>query len=142
METKNLKIKKNKGKKRIGRGGKKGTYSGKGMKGQKSRAGRKFQPFIRELIKRYHKLRGYNQKTVQRFVVEVKTGQLNAFSNGETVSPDSLLEKKIIKRIGGKVPNIKILLGGEKLNKKLTISMCKVSIGARKEIESVGGKIQ
>lgn len=44
---------------RVGRGGKKGTYSGKGMKGQKSRAGRKFQPIIRELIKRYPKLKGY-----------------------------------------------------------------------------------
>ncbi len=45
--------------KRVGRGGKKGTYSGKGMKGQKSRAGRKLEPPIRGLIKRYHKLRGY-----------------------------------------------------------------------------------
>jgi large subunit ribosomal protein L15 len=46
-------------KKRIGRGGKKGTYSGKGIKGQKSRAGRKFKPLIREIIKRYPKKRGY-----------------------------------------------------------------------------------
>ena len=45
--------------KRVGRGGKKGSCSGKGMKGQKSRAGRKFQPIIRELIKRYPKLKGY-----------------------------------------------------------------------------------
>ena len=50
---------KSKEKKRVGRGGKKGTYSGKGMKGQKSRAGRKLEPPIRGLIKRYHKLRGY-----------------------------------------------------------------------------------
>ena len=48
-----------KSKKRVGRGGKKGTYSGKGVKGQKSRAGRKLEPPIRGLIKRYHKLRGY-----------------------------------------------------------------------------------
>jgi len=31
---------KKKSRKRVGRGGKKGTYSGKGMKGQKSRAGK------------------------------------------------------------------------------------------------------
>src|SRR4030043_532865 len=45
-------------KKRVGRGGKRGTYSGKGIKGQKSRAGRKMVPVIRELIKKYPKLRG------------------------------------------------------------------------------------
>jgi len=48
--------------KRIGRGGKKGTYSGRGMKGQKSRAGARMQPLVRELIKRYPKLRGYRRK--------------------------------------------------------------------------------
>ena len=52
---------KNKKSKRIGRGGKRGTYSGRGVKGQKSRAGRKFQPIIRELIKKYPKLKGYRQ---------------------------------------------------------------------------------
>ncbi|KKU11931.1 MAG: hypothetical protein UX16_C0001G0027 [Parcubacteria group bacterium GW2011_GWB1_45_7] len=48
----------NKGKKRIGRGGKRGTYSGKGMKGQKSRAGRRIRPAIRDLMQRTPKLRG------------------------------------------------------------------------------------
>ena len=48
--------------KRVGRGGKRGTYSGRGMKGQKSRAGARMQPLVRELIKRYPKLRGYRRK--------------------------------------------------------------------------------
>lgn len=48
--------------KRVGRGGKRGTYSGRGQKGQKSRAGRKLKPIVRELIKRYPKLRGYKFK--------------------------------------------------------------------------------
>ena len=51
-------VHKNKSKKRIGRGGKRGTYSGRGMKGQKSRAGRKIRPAIRDLIQRTPKLRG------------------------------------------------------------------------------------
>ena len=51
-------IHKNKESKKIGRGGKRGTYSGKGMKGQRSRAGARMQPIIRELTKRYPKLRG------------------------------------------------------------------------------------
>ncbi len=51
-------ITKSKSKKRVGRGGKRGTYSGKGMKGQKSRAGRKIRPAVRDLMQRTPKLRG------------------------------------------------------------------------------------
>lgn len=56
----NHKLKKTK---RVGRGGKRGTYSGHGIKGQKSRAGRKMQPIIRNIIKRYPKLRGHKFKS-------------------------------------------------------------------------------
>jgi len=52
-------IHKEKEPKRVGRGGKRGTYCGRGGKGQTARAGHKMQPVIRELIKRYPKLRGY-----------------------------------------------------------------------------------
>ena len=52
MQLHTLKRKtKNKTKKRVGRGGKRGTYSGKGLKGQKSRAGKKIRPEIRDIIK-------------------------------------------------------------------------------------------
>ena len=51
-------------KKRVGRGGKKGTYSGRGVKGQKSRAGAKIRPEIRDLIKKMPKKRGY--KNIKR----------------------------------------------------------------------------
>ncbi|HOK35099.1 MAG TPA: hypothetical protein PLL80_00755 [Candidatus Pacearchaeota archaeon] len=47
-----------KDKKRIGRGGKRGTYSGKGIKGQTSRAGAKIRPEIRDFIKKIPKKRG------------------------------------------------------------------------------------
>ncbi|OIO49751.1 MAG: hypothetical protein AUJ39_00315 [Parcubacteria group bacterium CG1_02_42_13] len=52
----------NKGKKRIGRGGKRGTYSGRGTKGQKARAGHRIRPAERDLIQRLPKLRGFNNK--------------------------------------------------------------------------------
>ena len=57
---------KNESRKRIGRGGKRGTYSGKGIKGQKSRAGKKIRPAIRDLIQRTPKLRGSSDKTVHK----------------------------------------------------------------------------
>lgn len=46
-------------KKRIGRGGKRGTYCGRGIKGQKARAGAKIRPQVRDLIKKIPKVRGY-----------------------------------------------------------------------------------
>ena len=53
-------------KKRVGRGGKRGTYSGKGLKGQKSRAGAKIRPELRDFIKKVPKLKGYNFKRYKK----------------------------------------------------------------------------
>jgi len=69
--------------KRVGRGGKKGTYSGKGGKGQTARAGRKLAPIIRELIKRYPKLKGYRQFEMQ--------GKNTAVANLELLMVQSLM---------------------------------------------------
>jgi large subunit ribosomal protein L15 len=44
--------------KRIGRGGKKGRYCGRGIKGQRARAGRKLKFELKELFKKIPKLRG------------------------------------------------------------------------------------
>jgi large subunit ribosomal protein L15 len=146
MELHQLKPKhKLKKKKRIGRGGKKGTYSGRGVKGQRSRAGRKFQPLIRELIKKYPKLRGYrfNPKARKR---EQETAVLNLgilekkFKSQEKITPQLLLEKKLIRRIKGRVPKVKIL-GDGKLIKSLVIEGCQVSKKTKEKIEKVGGKI-
>jgi large subunit ribosomal protein L15 len=51
-------VHKAKNKKRIGRGGKRGTYSGRGVKGQKARAGSRIRPGTRDLIQSIPKLRG------------------------------------------------------------------------------------
>lgn len=50
---------KSKSEKRIGRGGKRGTYSGRGIKGQKARAGAKKRPALRDFVKKIPKKRGY-----------------------------------------------------------------------------------
>ncbi len=128
-------------KKRVGRGGKKGTYSGKGGKGQKGRAGAKFKPLIRGWIKRYPKLRGY------RFNVQSETTAVNVetlekkFNSGDTISPEILVKAKIISRAtGSKIPLVKILSRGE-LTKQLTIQGCKVSTKAKEKIEKAQGKI-
>ncbi len=135
---------KNKSKKRIriGRGGKRGTYSGKGNKGQRSRAGRKFQPAIRELIKKFPKLRGYRFRNRLSNIVALNIDDITKrFEVGETVSPKSLLEKRLIRRIKGKMPVVKIL-GEGKIERKLIIEDCQVSNSAKEKIEKAGGEVK
>lgn len=138
-------INKAKKSKRIGRGGKKGTYSGRGMKGQKSRAGRKFQPIIREVIKRYPKLKGYRQNfKVKNEKAKIAILNLNIlekiFNSGDKINPEILLKEKIISKIKGRMPRVKILGKGE-IKKSLKIESCLVSKQAKEKIEKVGGLV-
>ncbi|MFH1656655.1 MAG: 50S ribosomal protein L15 [Candidatus Nealsonbacteria bacterium] len=135
-------IHKNKKKKRIGRGGKRGTYSGRGQKGQKSRAGSKMAPAIRELIKRYPKLKGYKSKRIEKNIAIVNIDVLNEnFKDLEIVNPKSLLEKKLISKIKGNTPKVKILSKG-KLTKKLIIENCDTSKAVKEIVEKIGGKVK
>lgn len=143
MQIQELKpIHKGKSKKRVGRGGKRGTYSGKGVKGQNARAGRKFRPAIRDLIKRYPKLRGYrfSAQSEELRIINLNVLEKN-FESGQTVSPQILLEKKIIRRIKGRTPSIKIL-GEGKLTKALTFENCSVSKQAKEKIEKANGLVK
>lgn len=127
-------VHKAKKKKRIGRGGKRGTYSGRGQKGQLSRAGHKMPPVIRELIKKYPKLKGYRSRKSPDDVAVVNLGALSEnFTASEIVTPKSLLEKGLIRRIDGRTPKVKIL-GEGKLTKKLTVRGCDVSDKAREAL--------
>lgn len=137
MEIHKLKSKlKLKEKKRIGRGGKRGTYSGRGIKGQKARAGNNIQPIIRELIKKYPKLRGYNNfQTNKKAVAEINIAILDKkFQDGEKITPEILARKRIIKLIKNKMPMVKILGQGE-TKKKLIISNCNISKVAKEKLE-------
>jgi large subunit ribosomal protein L15 len=131
------------GKKRIGRGGKKGTYSGKGIKGQKSRAGAKFEPAIRLFIKKYHKLKGYRfRKHFQEEKVIVNVFMLEKkFNSGDTVNVKSLIEKNLIRLVDKKEPLVKILSKGD-ITKKLNIEDCLVSKSAKEKIEKAGGSVK
>ena len=139
-------IHKKKRPKRVGRGGKKGTYSGKGIKGQKARAGRKLKPLIRELIKRYPKLKGYKFKGLKLkptiINIEILEKKFSQKSEGEIrIKPQLLIEQGLICKIKGKIPKVKILGKGE-LTKKLIIEGCQVSKGAKEKIEKAGGQIR
>ncbi|QQG45845.1 MAG: uL15 family ribosomal protein [Candidatus Niyogibacteria bacterium] len=130
-----------KNKKRIGRGGKRGTYSGRGIKGQKARAGHRIRPEIRDVLKKIPKLRGYRVKTRPRHTVIVNTLDLEKhFQPGSKVTPQELVKKGLVKKISGRVPEVKLLGSGE-LTKNLLVAECQISRGAKEKIEKAGGSI-
>lgn len=132
-------------KKRVGRGGKKGTYSGRGMKGQKSRAGANMQPIVRELLKRYPKMRGKGvhkkstHNSVSQEVVNVRDIEKH-FEEGALVNPENLLKKRLVKRINGRIPRVKILSLG-KVTKAFTVENCEVSAPAKTKILAAKGQV-
>lgn len=138
---------KNKNKKSpaVGRGGKRGKTSGKGTKGQNARSGRKKRPEMRDVIKRFPKLRGRGKnsnKTIQNSSVPVNLTRLEAtFDAGSIVSPKTLIEKGVVKGQKGAYPKVKILGDGE-ITKKLTIVDCAVSLSAKEKIEKAGGSVK
>lgn len=140
MQIHQLRVKVQKPKRRIGRGGKKGTYSGRGMKGQKSRSGAKINPIFEggrsTLIEHLPKMRGFKSIYPKNQVVSVEKLDKH-FKDGDVVNPVALREKRLIRKI--KVP-VKILGSGE-LKKKLTIEKCLVSESAKEKIEKAGGNI-
>lgn len=133
---------------KVGRGGKRGKTSGRGMKGQTSRAGTSGRPEMRDMIKKIPKLRGHgtnrartvNPNATKYTAVNLKTIE-TAFENGETVSPVTLIEKNIVSKRGGKLPKIKILATGT-LTKKIIVSNCVVSKTAAEAIQKAGGSIE
>ena len=134
-------------KRRAGRGGKRGTTSGRGTKGQRARAGRRMRPELRDTLKKIPKLRGYGKHRAQsvigapnmRRIVNLSTLDAN-FKTGEVVSPKSLSEKKLIKRVSGSRPEVKILASG-KLSKALKVEDCLTSKGAIDAIKKAGGEV-
>lgn len=132
----------NKGKKIIGRGGKRGTTSGRGTKGQLARSGRKLRPEFRDTIKKIPKLRGYRFGTIQEIVFPVKISSVvGKFNEGDTVSPKTLLSANLVELYKGRMPRIKIL-GNSEVSKKLNFENCAVSMTVKQAIEKAGGTVK
>ncbi len=147
MQTNTLKPKTSRIKRpRVGRGGKRGKTSGRGMKGQKARAGRKMRPEMRDRIKKLPKLRGHgkNRARTVRLVPSYQPVNLAAleakFAAGDTITPAVLAKAGLVRARGGKAPKVKILGTGE-LTKKLSLSGVAASASAKAAIEKAGGSI-
>jgi large subunit ribosomal protein L15 len=135
--------------KRIGRGlgSGKGRYSGRGIKGQKSRSGsNKMRPGFEggqmPLYMRVGKKRGATSKDAmpigpfRTFTQGVNLRELErVFADGDTVNIESLAEKGLTKNSRA---DVKILGYGE-LTKKLSVTAHAFSASAREKINAAGG---
>lgn len=129
--------------KRVGRGDSSGhgSYSGRGCKGQKSRAGGGvrlgFEGGQLPLIKRLPRKRGFTNIFRTEYST-VNVGKLKIFDPDIEVTPQELLKAKLIKSL--KQP-VKILGDGE-IDRPLTVKANKFSAAAEKKIVAAGGKVE
>lgn len=130
---------------RIARGGKRGNYSGRGIKGQKSRAGAGIRPAIRDVMMRLPKQRGRAKHSFKSLFLKPVVLNLfdidKKFKDGEIVNPASLVNNKLVRRISGRLPAIKILGTGE-ISKKLNFQGISLSLSARAKIQKAKGTIK
>jgi len=140
-----------KDRKRVGRGpgSGKGRYSGRGIKGQKSRSGSHkmragFEGGQMPIYMRIGKLRGstsqdaYPVGPFRTYTHPVNVRDLDRFDAGAEVTPETLVEKGLLK-------NTKIdvkLLGDGELTKKLTVRVHAISASAREKVEAAGGTVE
>jgi len=136
-------ITKHKKRKRIGRGSGSGhgKTSGRGHKGQRSRAGFSQHPAFQggsmPVMRRIPK-RGFNNRFAP-IVAIVNLADLEAkFNDGDEVTPESLKEHSLCK---GRYDVLKVLGDGE-LTKKLTVKAHRFSKSAIEKIEKAGGSIE
>lgn len=131
----------NRGPKRVGRGGGRGKTSGRGTKGQNARAGHKKRPDVREKLKKLPKLRGYAFNSIALKPAVINLSVLESmFASGDAINPAVLRERGAVRGRKGVVRAVKILGDGE-LTKKLAITGCAVSAGAKVKIEKAGGSV-
>lgn len=125
-------------KRRVGRGGKRGTFSGHGSKGQKARAGHKIRPAEKDIILKIPKRRGLKHKPVSPRNFILTLAQLEKMAETNAVDKKFFIEKGLIKRMSQPV---KVLNGGE-IKKALHLTGLKVSKTAQAKIEKAGGSVK
>ncbi|MCR1808621.1 50S ribosomal protein L15 [Haploplasma modicum] len=128
--------------KRLGRGVGSGTgkTAGKGHKGQNARSGHKPRPgFEGGQIPFFQRIpkRGFNNVNRVEYAI-VNLNDLNLFNDGDVVTPEVLLDKKVISKM---LSGVKILANGS-LEKKLTVKAHKFSNAAKEAIEKSGGTVE
>ena len=132
-----------KNKRIVGRGkaAKRGRSCGRGHDGQNSRSGGGVRPgFEGGQMPLYRRIarRGFSNYLFKKTFQEVNISTLErVFSDGDTVTLESLIERKVLRN--GKYP-VKVLGNGE-VQKKLAVNVAKVTKGAAAKITAAGGSV-
>ena len=132
-----------KARKRVGRGNGSGhgTYSGRGCKGQKSRAGYRMKPGFEggqlPLIKRLPRKRGFVNIFRTEYTV-VNLARLSVFEPGSEVDPEKLVAAGIVRSLRRPVK----ILGNGDIDRALSVKAHRFSSTARAKIEAAGGKAE
>ena len=132
-----------KNRKRVGRGQGSGTgkTSGKGEKGQNARSGGGVRPGFEggqlPLFRRLSK-RGFNNYNFRTVYSTVNVEDLNRFENDTVVTIEMLKSVGLIKK---ELDGVKVL-GGGKLEKKLTVRANAFTRSAIEKINNNGGKTE
>lgn len=140
MEIHDLKLtKKRKKGRRVGRGGKRGVFSGRGMTGQRARTNKrmKLKRIGSQLSRHLPKIGGFKSKRPKAAAVNLIRLEEN-FQAGDLINPEMLKKKNIIKDANQPVK----ILGNGKLTKKFTIEKCFVSKTAKDAIVKAGGTVK
>ena len=117
-----------------------GKTAGKGHKGQNARSGGGVRPgFEGGQMPLYRRLpkRGFKNPFSKEFVC-INLDRLNIFENGTEITPEILLERRVISKV---LDGVKIL-GNGTLEKSVTVKGCKFSKSAKEKIEAAGGKVE
>lgn len=132
--------------KRVGRGlgSSHGTYSTRGMKGQRSRSGGskglKLKG-MKQMLLRIPKVRGFKSIHAKAIVVNLQDLE-KMFQKGDVVNRETLVAKKLINLSNnGKEQAVKIL-GSGKVSKDLFVEGLTVSQSAKEKIEKAGGSVK
>lgn len=144
MQINTLKIsRKRKKRKTVGRGGKKGTYCGRGMNGQKSRSGGNVDPLFEggrsTLIDRMKKKRGFKSRKAPINIIKLAELE-KKFKDASKIDIGALIKSGLIDKMKAR-GGVKIL-GSEKITKKFTIDKAILSSSSAKNaISKAGGEI-
>lgn len=132
-----------KDRKRVGRGdgSHKGSYSGRGCKGQKSRSGYRMKPGFEggqlPIVKRLPSKRGFTNIFKTEYSV-VNLTDLAGFEAGSVITSEELVKAGIIKTTQKPVK----VLGTGEVSRALTVKASKFSASAKSKIEAAGGKAE
>ena len=131
---------------RIGRSGKRGSYSGRGVKGQRSRSGHRIRPAERDIILKIPKMRGFRNKEKADAPIAFNLGQLSIKLKSHAkagapleVSYALLKTAKLLKKDYKR--KVKILGTGE-IAFPIVITGFEVSASAKEKIEKAGGSVR